>query len=231
MTIEMHPRGHARAAIRTGEQVMSAVVKKIARTRLRIALALLAVAGGLVTFAAVPASAGTVQGWARPGAGHTLAVRDGPGAGFDEVSTLSNNQEVTVYCYAVGSSVNGDVYWDATDNNTFVSDYWLYTGGNINMQGVEPCTQYFGTTPGIAVEPGGLPVYVNGPGSGSNGDSLYDSEYISTVSCWTTGPTVNGSDRWDEIFVPDLLTGDYLAYVSDYWLYTGGDVSLQVKHC
>lgn len=196
----------------------------------RRVLALLIIAGGLVTLSVRPAWASTVQGWARPGAGQTLAVRDGPGTGFDEVSTLSNNQEVTVYCYAAGSSVNGDSYWDATSNNTFVSDYWLYTGGNITSQ-VPPCTSYFGTTPGIAVDPAGLPVYVSGPGSGYNNETLYDGEYITTVVCWTTGPTVNGSNRWDRILVPDLLTGDYLAYVSDYWLYTGGDISLQVSHC
>jgi hypothetical protein len=49
----------------------------------------------------------------------------------------------TVYCYKVGSNIDGDTYWDYVDYNGtegYVSDYFLFTNGNINLQ-VSACSE------------------------------------------------------------------------------------------
>ncbi|HEY3732408.1 MAG TPA: hypothetical protein VGL63_00690 [Streptosporangiaceae bacterium] len=81
----------------------------------------------------------TVRGTAEATAG--LNIRSGPGTGYSLVGVMPYQSTGTVYCYSSGTVVNGDPYWDWTatsHGNGYVSDYWLYTGGNINQQ-VDPC--------------------------------------------------------------------------------------------
>jgi hypothetical protein len=67
----------------------------------------------------------------------SLNIRNGPGTGYAWVGSMPYLTWGTVYCYGVGTNVNGNDYWDYIDYNGtwgYVSDYFLYTGGNINSQ-------------------------------------------------------------------------------------------------
>lgn len=195
------------------------------------ALPALAALCATMVLTAGAASAGTVTGVAK--APNGLTIRNGPGAGFNAVGTMAYNQSATVVCYAFGSDVNGDPYWDSlqvsSGHPVYVSDYWLDTGGNITGQ-VPSCESLFSAeTPGIAKEPGGLPAYQN-PGADPLGVSLtYGNTY--TVVCYNTGPSVNGDSLWDNVVVSIGGGVVNFGYVADYWLYTGGDVTKQTVHC
>lgn len=72
-------------------------------------------------------------------------IRSGPGTGYSIVGSMANQSTGTVDCYKTGTNINGDSYWDDITTiqgghfySGFVSDYYLYTGGNINQQ-VDPC--------------------------------------------------------------------------------------------
>jgi hypothetical protein len=125
------------------------------RHALPAAAATLLLAAGAATLGVAPASAATVHpncivdgdgdcvqthsGTAKAPAG--LNIRNAPNTGAGIVGSMPYNSSGTVYCYSTGSNVNGDSYWDYIDYNGtsgYVSDYWLYTGGNINNQ-VDPC--------------------------------------------------------------------------------------------
>jgi hypothetical protein len=81
----------------------------------------------------------TVTGTAWPSNG--LNIRSGPGTGYSVVGTMPHDGTGTVFCYATGTDVNGDSYWDDLDSSWgdgYVADTYLYTAGNINDQ-VNPC--------------------------------------------------------------------------------------------
>lgn len=151
-----------------------------------------------------------------------LNIRSGPFTGFTSVGSMPYKSTATVYCYLPGSDVNGDSYWDYIDyagSSGYVSDYWLYTGGAITGQ-VSQCTD----VPGQARESGGLPMYSSNGSGTVNGVMPYDA--VGLVECYVTGPSVGGDDDWDLIGY-----GGAYGYVSDYWLYTGTDITRQVEPC
>ena len=133
------------------------------------------ITGAVLMLSAGTAWAATVTGTAK--APNGLTIRNGPGAGFIAVGTMAFSQSATVQCYAFGSNVNGDSYWDVVEPGSetpeYVSDYWLDTGGTITGQ-IPSCESIFlSETPGIAEESGGLPAYQS-PGSSPLGVSLTD---------------------------------------------------------
>ena len=81
----------------------------------------------------------TVGGTAEAPAG--LNIRSGPGTGYSIVGSMPYHSTTTVFCFRTGTSVNGNSFWDSIAFNGvtgYVSDYWLFTGGNIDGQ-VDPC--------------------------------------------------------------------------------------------
>jgi hypothetical protein len=81
----------------------------------------------------------TVKGTVEATAG--LRIRSGPGTGYSIVGTMPYLSTGTVYCWASGTNVNGDPYWDWTASSYgdgYVADYYLFTGGNPTGQ-VDPC--------------------------------------------------------------------------------------------
>ena len=87
----------------------------------------------------------TVGGTAKAPAG--LTIRNGKGTNSSSTGhVMPYNATGTVYCYATDTNaqygvINGDPYWDeivSSYGTGYVSDYWLYTGGNIYQQ-VDPC--------------------------------------------------------------------------------------------
>lgn len=173
------------------------------------------------TAVAHPAVGYSVQGWARASSG--LSVRSGPGAGFPSLGSLPYNTEVTIYFYENGSNVSGDSYWDVIiygNQYGFISDYWTYTGGNITGQ-----VSNWEFTTGVAKDPSGLNIYAS-PGTGPVQGSIPNNAFVPQVNCYTTGPSVGGDSYWDYVDY-----GSASGYVSDYWLYTGTNITTQVTHC
>jgi hypothetical protein len=81
----------------------------------------------------------TVKGTVEATAG--LHIRSGPGTGYSIVGTMPYLSTGTVVCWASGTNVNGNSYWDdlgSAYGSGYVADYYLYTGGNITGQ-VDPC--------------------------------------------------------------------------------------------
>lgn len=81
------------------------------------------------------------------------------------------------------------------------------------------------TVAGDGEAPAGLNIR-SGPGTGYGSKGTLPYEAGGTVICWATGTPVNGNSNWDDIVSP-YGSG----YVSDYWLYTGGNIQGQVEEC
>lgn len=196
--------------------------------RNRLLAVALPVALTAVALSASSASAATVNGVAK--APNGLTVRNGPGTGFNDVGTMAYNQSATVNCYVLGTDVDGDSWWDEVYLGdgpvTYVSDYWLDTGGNITTQNVPDCQgEQDGNTPGIAEKSGGLPLYTDAGFTPAGGSVAYGATVL--VVCYESGVNVDGDDLWDDVWA----NGQNLGLVSDYWLYTGADVTKQSEPC
>jgi hypothetical protein len=59
-----------------------------------------------------------------------------------------------------------------------------------------------------------------------NGYANYNDDV--EVQCWAAGDDVNTDPYWDR--VADLNTG-VAGYAPDAWIYTGGNITSQVRHC
>jgi hypothetical protein len=67
----------------------------------------------------------------------SLNIRSGPSTNTAIVGSMPYLSWGTVTCYTTGTNINGDDYWDFTIYNGsqgYVSDYYLYTAGNIYQQ-------------------------------------------------------------------------------------------------
>jgi uncharacterized protein YraI len=206
----------------------------LSRIRVR-SLAVLAAA--LAVGAAMLVTAGTASAnthWGQAKAPNGLTIRSGPGAGFNAEGTLAYNASITVDCYSYGSDVNGDYWWDSYHTSSggpyYVSDYWLYTGGDITGQ-VDSCeTDHYNETPGIAQESGGLPYYDDyrdgyAAGTGPQEGSLAYGRQVN-VECYRQD---SSGTLWDDVFLGTSGGQIVTAYVLDAYLYTGGDVTKQTS--
>lgn len=67
-------------------------------------------------------------------AGSPLTVRAAPGTGYDAWSSVADGASVNILCQTEGSSVTGtygtSTIWDMLSNGGFVSDAYVYTGGD-----------------------------------------------------------------------------------------------------
>ncbi|MGH3730075.1 MAG: hypothetical protein ACRDTU_15200, partial [Micromonosporaceae bacterium] len=67
-------------------------------------------------------------------AGSPLSVRAAPGTGYDAWSSVADGASVNILCQTEGSSVTGtygtSTIWDMLSNGGFVSDAYVYTGGD-----------------------------------------------------------------------------------------------------
>ena len=66
-------------------------------------------------------------------------IRSGPGTGYSILNMAANQQNVTVWCYASGTVVNGNPYWDyltdpANGTTGYIADALVYTGGDVTTQ-------------------------------------------------------------------------------------------------
>jgi hypothetical protein len=81
--------------------------------------------------------------------GTPLNKRSGPGTSYPVVGSIPDGSSVTIVCQTSGTTVTGDYgptsLWDRLDDNTYVSDAWVFTGTN-NMV-APPCN--------LSPQPGG----------------------------------------------------------------------------
>jgi hypothetical protein len=74
-------------------------------------------------------STGTVTSHGTP-----LNKRSGPGTNYPVVGSVPDGTTVTIVCQATGTTETGDWgatdLWDCLDDNTYVSDAFVYTGTN-----------------------------------------------------------------------------------------------------
>jgi surface antigen len=66
-------------------------------------------------------------------------IRSGPGTGYSTLNVAANQQSVTVWCYATGTVISGNPYWDyltdpANATTGYIADALVYTGGDITTQ-------------------------------------------------------------------------------------------------
>ena len=82
--------------------------------------------------------------------GTPLNKRSGPGTNYPVVGSVPDGTTVTIVCQATGTTETGDWgatdLWDRLDDNTYVSDAFVYTGTNGMV--APPCN-------GIPQQPGG----------------------------------------------------------------------------
>jgi uncharacterized protein YraI len=73
--------------------------------------------------------------------GIPLNKRSGPGTRFPVVGSVPDGTTVTIACQIPGTTVIGEFgptsLWDMLDDNTFVSDAYVYTGTNDRV--APPC--------------------------------------------------------------------------------------------
>ena len=66
--------------------------------------------------------------------GTPLNKRSGPGTSYPVVGSVPDGTTVTIVCQATGTTETGDWgatdLWDCLDDNTYVSDAFVYTGTN-----------------------------------------------------------------------------------------------------
>ena len=66
--------------------------------------------------------------------GTPLSKRSGPGTNYPVVGSVPDGTTVTIVCQATGTTETGDWgptdLWDCLDDNTYVSDAFVYTGTN-----------------------------------------------------------------------------------------------------
>ena len=66
--------------------------------------------------------------------GTPLNKRSGPGTNYPVVGSVPDGTTVTIVCQATGTTETGDWgatdLWDCLDDNTYVSDAFVYTGTN-----------------------------------------------------------------------------------------------------
>ncbi len=104
--------------------------RKIARFGRWTAITAAAVASAVLgTAGPASAASGTVNT-----SGSALTVRAAPGTGYDAWSSVADGASVNILCQTEGSSVTGtygtSTIWDMLGNGGFVSDAYVYTGGD-----------------------------------------------------------------------------------------------------
>jgi surface antigen/uncharacterized protein YraI len=165
-----------------------------------------ALAGGAVLLAA--GAAGAAAGPYLTTASPSLNVRSGPSTADTVVGSLAYHTSIMIVCQTTGSDVGGSSIWDEIAISQYVADYYVNTPDfGTYSPGIPQCSSptYLTTaSPSLNVR--------SGPSTADTvvGSLAYHTSI--TISCQTTGATVDGSAIWDEIG-----SG---RYVSDYWVNT-----------
>jgi len=190
-----------------GGSVRRSILRRAVSVMARTAV-VAALAGGAVALSASVAEAavGPYLTTASP----NLNVRSGPSTANPTVgSPLPYHTSIMIVCQTTGSDVNGSSIWDEIAAGQYVADYWVNTPDfGKYSPGIPTCgvTTYLTTaSPNLNVR--------SGPSTADStvGSPLAYHTQI-TISCQTTGASVDGSAIWDEIG-----SG---RYVSDYWVNT-----------
>jgi len=67
---------------------------------------------------------------AYPISGDDVNCRSGPGTSYKVIKTYKKAAAVTLSCQTYGETISGNSIWDKTQDNCYVSDYYVKTGSN-----------------------------------------------------------------------------------------------------
>jgi Bacterial SH3 domain len=156
---------------------------------------------------------------------HTgLRVRKRPSTSAKIVAVLGAvGSKVTVNCFTRGSTVSGDNVWYhiVQPRDGFVAGFYLATGGDPAV-GVRACTVLHRTFRTLHT---GLRVRERPSTSAKIVAVLGAVGSKVTVSCFTRGSTVFGDNVWYHIVQPRD------GFVAGFYLATGGDPAVGIRHC
>lgn len=179
-------------------------------------VAVAALAGGAVALSA--GAAGASVGPYLTTASPSLNVRSGPSTANSSVGSLPYHTSIMIVCQTTGSDVNGSSIWDEIAAGQYVADDYVNTPDfNQYSPGIPVCgvTTYLTTaSPNLNVRSG--PSTAN-PTVGS--PLPYHTQV--TISCQTTGATVDGSAIWDQIGSGRYVS-DYYVNTPDFGTYSPG---------
>jgi len=157
---------------------------------------------------------------------HGLHVRVGPTTAATTVAVLgAKGSEVTVNCFAVGSSVFGDSVWYhiVKPLSGFVAGFYLDTGRD-PAPGIPACSRhrhqhvYHTLASGLHVRTAPTTTATTIVRLGPAGSKV-------TVNCFAAGSSVFGDSVWYHIVKP--LSG----FVAGFYLDTGRDPAPGIGHC
>ena len=156
---------------------------------------------------------------------HTgLRVRKRPSTSAKIVAVLGTvGSKVTVNCFTRGSTVSGDNVWYhiVQPRDGFVAGFYLATGGD-PAAGVRACTVPHRTFRTLHT---GLRVRERPSTSAKIVAVLGAVGSKVTVKCFTRGSTVFGDNVWYHIVQPRD------GFVAGFYLATGGDPAVGIRHC
>lgn len=67
---------------------------------------------------------------AYPITGDEVKCRSGPGTSYSVKKTYAKNSDVTLKCQTKGETISGNNIWDKTQDDCYVTDYYVKTGTN-----------------------------------------------------------------------------------------------------
>jgi len=155
---------------------------------------------------------------------HGLHVRKRPTTAATAIAVLGPaGSEVTVNCFAFGSSVFGDSVWYhiVKPLSGFVAGFYLNTGPD-PASGIPACSRHRHVYHTLA---NGLHVRTAPTTAATSIVRLGAAGSVVAVNCYAVGSPVFGDSVWYHIVKP--LSG----YVSGFYLDTGRDPAPGIGHC
>ncbi len=188
-TLSLQPRGeHARGQGRFGSKLAA------------VSIATVSFLGVLAS----PAAAANVAGTVDVAAGETLRVRSQPNTTSSIVTNLADNSSVTIICKVTGPNVVGNVstttQWDKLSNG-YVSHGFIRSTGTIDPCPTAPTPPPTTTAPQgrVTVAAGDTLKVRSTPSTSGTQVSTLASGAIITLTCSTTGTSVNGNATWYKV--------------------------------
>ena len=145
-----------------------------------------------------------------------LNCRSGASTSHGVEKTYQSSEKVTLTCQTKGQSIKGDSLWGKTSDGCYVADYYVSTGTSDYV--VDKCSDGGGGNSGGSGD-NSYPITADalncrsGASTSHGVEKTYQSGEQVTLTCQTTGESINGDNLWGK-------TSDG-CYVADYYVNTG----------
>ncbi len=151
---------------------------------------------------ASPAAAANVSGTVDVAAGETLRVRSAPNTTASIVTNLADNSSVSIICWVTGPNVVGNVstttQWDKLSNG-YVSHGFIRSTGTISPCDATPPPTTTAPQGKVTVAAGDTLKVRSTPSTSGTQVSTLASGAVITLTCSTTGTSVNGNTTWYKV--------------------------------